>query len=132
MKPNSGSEFIYQLFALILSFIIVHAIYVAVIRPNADAILQEQLERQAAGEAYVVQRSPYIVMRDYEQEACFVLMFWSIAIMGFKARNALRERSLLGDDIVRDVPQRWLRSFPHLAGFCRPPTTGQGELFSVN
>ena len=32
-------EFIYQLFALIIIIIIVHAAYVAVIRPNADAIL---------------------------------------------------------------------------------------------
>lgn len=95
MKHHSGSEFIYQLFALILSFIIVHAVYVTIIRPNADAILQEQAERQAAGEAYVVQRSAFIVMRDYEQEACFVLMLWAIAIMGLKARQALDERKML-------------------------------------
>jgi len=29
------TEFIYQLFALLIAFIIVHAVYVAVIRPNA-------------------------------------------------------------------------------------------------
>ncbi len=95
MKHNSGSEFVFQLFALILSFIMVHAVYVAIIRPNADAILQDQLERQAAGEPYVVQRSAYIVMRDYEQEACFVLMLWVLAIMGYKTRHSLRERRML-------------------------------------
>lgn len=95
MKRNSGSDFIYQLFALILSVIVVHAMYVALIRPNANAILQEQLDRQAAGEAYVVQRSLYIVMKDYEQEACFVLMFWALAIMGRKTRQSLQERSML-------------------------------------
>jgi len=30
-------EFIYQLFSLIIIIIIVHAIYVAIIRPNADS-----------------------------------------------------------------------------------------------
>ena len=35
-------EFIYQLFSLILIIIIVHAVYLAVIRPKADAILAEQ------------------------------------------------------------------------------------------
>ncbi|MGQ9425485.1 MotA/TolQ/ExbB proton channel family protein [Gilvimarinus sp. F26214L] len=94
MKKTTHIEFLYQLFALILSFIIVHTIYVAMIRPNADAILQEQLDRQEAGEDYVVQRSWYVVMKDYEQEACFVLMFWAMAIMGYKAKRALDERQM--------------------------------------
>ncbi len=100
MRRSAGSDFIFQVFALILSFIIVHAIYVAVIRPNADALLQQQLERQAAGEAYVVQRSLYIVMRDYEQEACFVLMLWAMAIMGYKARRSLQERKMLDREFL--------------------------------
>ncbi len=101
MKRNAGSEFIYQLFALLISVIIVHSIYVAWVRPNADAILQEQLERQAAGEPYVVQRSLFVVMRDYEQEACFVLMLWALAIMGFKARQAIQERKMLEMPLLR-------------------------------
>ena len=100
MKSSAGSDFIYQVFALILSFIIVHAVYVALIRPNADALMQEQLERQAAGEAYIVQRSLYIVMRDYEQEACFVLMLWAMAIMGYKTRRSLQERQMLDRQFI--------------------------------
>lgn len=100
MKRSTGSDFIYQLFALLLSVIVVHTIYVAIIRPNADAILQHQMERQAAGEAYVVQRSLYVVMRDYEQEACFVLMLWAMAIMGYKARQAMQERNMLDRSLL--------------------------------
>jgi biopolymer transport protein ExbB/TolQ len=100
MKRSTGSDFIYQLFALLLSVIVVHTIYVAIIRPNADAILQHQMERQAAGEAYVVQRSLYVVMRDYEQEACFVLMLWAMAIMGYKARQAMQERTMLDRSLL--------------------------------
>lgn len=101
MKRNAGSEFIYQLFALLISVIIVHTIYVAWVRPNADAILQEQMDKQAAGESYVVQRSLFVVMRDYEQEACFVLMLWALAIMGLKAQRALQERQLLSMPLLR-------------------------------
>ncbi len=101
MKRNSGSEFIFQLFALILSVIIIHAVYVALIRPNANAILQTQLDRQAAGETYVVQRSLYVVMRDFEQEACFVLMLWAMAIMGYKTRRALTEREMLNRSLLQ-------------------------------
>ncbi|MCW8196126.1 MotA/TolQ/ExbB proton channel family protein [Proteobacteria bacterium 005FR1] len=97
---TSHFEFLYQVFALILSFIIVHTVYVAMIRPNADAILQEQLERQEAGEDYIVQRSWYVVMKDYEQEACFVLMFWALAIMGYKAKRAMDERKMFQHPLV--------------------------------
>ncbi len=100
MKRSSGSDFIYQLFALLLSVIVVHTIYVAIVRPNADAILQVQMDRQASGEAYVVQRSLYVVMRDYEQEACFVLMLWAMAIMGYKARQAMHERNMLDRSLL--------------------------------
>ena len=43
MKRHTGSDFIFQVFALLLSIIIVHAVYVSLIRPTANAILQEQL-----------------------------------------------------------------------------------------
>ncbi|NQZ07140.1 MAG: MotA/TolQ/ExbB proton channel family protein, partial [Algicola sp.] len=100
MKRNTGSDFIFQLFALMLSVIIVHAVYVAVIRPNADAIIQYQLEQQAKGEVYIAKRSIYVVLRDYEQETCFVLMFWALMIMGNKASAALSERKMLSRKLL--------------------------------
>lgn len=100
MKRQTGSDFIFQVFALLLSIIIVHAIYVSLIRPTANAMLEEQMARQAAGETYVVQRSFYVVLRDYEQEACFVLMLWAMAIMGLKARNGMAERKLLDENLL--------------------------------
>ena len=42
MKFNQTNDFLYQLFTLIAAIIIVHAVYVAVIRPNAEALLEEQ------------------------------------------------------------------------------------------
>ncbi len=39
MKKGLSSEFMYQIFALLSAIILVHAVYVAVIRPNADAQL---------------------------------------------------------------------------------------------
>lgn len=92
---NLPQELIYQIAALVIAVIVVHLVYVTVIRPNADVILSDQAERAAAGEAFVQDRSLYVVLRDYEQEACFILMLWAIAIMGYKGRGALRERALL-------------------------------------
>ena len=90
MKRKAGSEFVYQLFALLISIIIVHSTYVAWVLPNADAIIQEQLAKEAAGEPVIAERSMFVVMRDFEQEACFVLMLWALAIMGLKAHHALQ------------------------------------------
>jgi biopolymer transport protein ExbB/TolQ len=100
LKQQIPFEMVYQVVALIVALILVHLVYITVIRPNADAILSDQAERVAAGEDYVQERSMYVVLKDFEQEACFVLMLWAMAIMGYKGRSALRERSLLSDDIV--------------------------------
>src|SRR5690606_10404690 len=75
------SDFIFQVFALIISLIMVHAVYVAVIRPNADAILAQQQVMQEADPDYVQEMSMYVVLRDFEQETCLILMFWAIAII---------------------------------------------------
>lgn len=104
MKHKPLSEFFYQLFALILALIFVHAVYVTVIRPKADALLQEQQARQDAGEAYEVKRSIYLVLKDYEQEACFILALWVLAIMGLKTRNLLHERRLLDQSLLDLTP----------------------------
>ena len=95
MKKTLPFEFVYQVIALLLAIILVHLVYVTVVRPNADAILLAQEEQAAAGGAYVPDRSLYVVLRDYEQESCFILALWAISIMGLKARNSLRERRML-------------------------------------
>ncbi len=100
MKRSQSSEFIYQLFALITAAIIVHGIYVTVIRPQADSLVREQLERQQQGEPYVVERSLFVVLKDFEQEACFILLFWALAIMAYKARSVFAERQLLQTSLL--------------------------------
>ncbi len=101
MKRQLPFELIYQIGALLAAVIFVHLIYITVIRPQADAILELRAERTAAGEVYEPERSLYVVLKDFEQESCFILMFWAIAIMGYKGRNTLRERGLLQKDFIR-------------------------------
>lgn len=100
MKKQIPFELVYQVTALVVSVVLVHLVYITVIRPNADAILERQAQLAAEGDPYVQDRSLYVVLKDFEQEACFVLMFWAMAIMGYKGRLALKERSLLQDDII--------------------------------
>jgi len=99
MKRDTN-ELFFQLVALLLSVIFVHTVYVTVVRPNADAQIRRAAEQAAAGEEYVVPRSFFVVLKDFEQEACFVLAFWAFAIMGYKGRTALRERRMLEMPLV--------------------------------
>jgi biopolymer transport protein ExbB/TolQ len=124
MKRTFLNEFLYQLFALIISVIVVHTVYVTTVRPQAAEILAEQALRIQEEQSYTPDRPIVVLIRDFEQETCFVLMFWAFAIMGFKAYVAIRERSLLQRDVlpvregVRILPEdtreygRLLQSLP--------------------
>jgi biopolymer transport protein ExbB/TolQ len=104
MKQRLSSEFLYQLFALLIAIIVVHAVYVGVVRPNADAILERQMEMQQAGEEFVPERSIFVVIRDLEQEVCFILLIWALAIMGYKGRQMIEEQKILEQRLL-DVPE---------------------------
>jgi biopolymer transport protein ExbB/TolQ len=97
-------EFVYQLFALIIAIIIVHAFYVSIVRPNAAEVIEEQNMLAQTDPDYVRERSIWVLIKDFEQEACFVLMFWALAIMGYKAVRLNTERKLLDVDLI-PVPE---------------------------
>jgi len=104
MKQRFSSEFIYQLFALLIAIIVVHAVYVGVVRPSADAQIKREMELQAAGEDFVPERTFAVVIRDFEQEACFILLIWALAIMGYKGRRAIHEQHLLARRLL-EIPE---------------------------
>ncbi|HSN51952.1 MAG TPA: MotA/TolQ/ExbB proton channel family protein [Woeseiaceae bacterium] len=99
-KKNIPVEFVFQLFALIIAIIVVHAFYVSVVRPNAAQIIAEQNAAAAADPNFVRERRVAVLVKEFEQEACFILMFWALAIMGYKAVVIVRERRLLDVDLV--------------------------------
>ena len=100
MRRQLPTEFIYQAGALVVALIVVHLIYITAIRPNAQAVLDARAAQEAAGELVEQEQSVYVMLKDFEQESCFILMFWVVAIIGYKARIALKERSLLQRDIL--------------------------------
>jgi biopolymer transport protein ExbB/TolQ len=99
-KKNIPVEFVFQLFALIIAIIIVHAFYQTVVRPNATQIIAEQNIAAAADPDYVRERHVWVLIKDLEQEACFILGIWALAIMGYKTATILGERRLLDVDLV--------------------------------
>lgn len=99
-KKNIPVEFVFQLFALIIAIIIVHAFYVSIVRPNARQVIEQQKIEAQQNPDYVRERSTWVLIKDMEQESCFILMFWALAIMGYKSSCVLAERKLLEEDLV--------------------------------
>lgn len=101
------TEFIYQIFSLLIAFIIVHSVYISVIRPEADSFIQQEHKLMLADSSYVQKRNFYVVVRDYEQEACFILMLWASSIMLFKGYFSWQQNKLLDLDLLKipyDMP----------------------------
>jgi len=100
MTRSYPLEFVFQVVTLILASIIVHAVYVTVVRPKADVVLAERTARMQVDPDYVPERSVWVIVRDFEQEACFVLMLWAIATMTYKWVATSRENRLLQTELV--------------------------------
>ena len=99
------SEFFYQIVALVLSFIVVHTIYVGLVRPNAEAVIEAEritmAAQAASGNTSPIERSAWVVLKDYEQESCFILMLWVMSIIGLKAQAVMAQQKLLSQSLVR-------------------------------
>jgi biopolymer transport protein ExbB/TolQ len=92
---NRRNEFLYNFFALVVAIIVVHAVYVLHVRPTAQAIVVQQRQAMIDDPAYVPQRSFYVLIKDYEQEATIILMLWALGIIGYKVMEQRRERRAL-------------------------------------
>ncbi|MCI5107479.1 MAG: MotA/TolQ/ExbB proton channel family protein [Pseudomonadales bacterium] len=101
MRQGSLYETLFQIGTLIFAIIIVHASYVTVIRPNAELIQEQQNVLQQTDENFVPERSVFIILRDFEQETCIILMLWAMSIIGMKAGHTLRQRSLLDRTLIQ-------------------------------
>jgi biopolymer transport protein ExbB/TolQ len=100
MKPSTSSSFVFQAASLLAAAILVHSFYLVVVWPRSDAQLAAQQARMQVDPAYVQERSIWVILRDYEQEAEIVLMLWALAIIVEKALRVRREQRLFARDLV--------------------------------
>jgi biopolymer transport protein ExbB/TolQ len=101
MNKFRPSEFVIEVFSLILIAVMVQAVYATVIRPRAIQIRDADAAIMAKDPAYVPERSIYVVVKDYEQEVCIILALWAITIIGYKGFTLRRARNMLGTDLLR-------------------------------
>jgi len=83
---------------LIISALAVHFAYVTYIRPPAEKAIQAA---GAAGES--VPRDWFVIIQNWEQEICIILMFYCIAQIMMKLRKISKEQFLFAVDLLDDV-----------------------------
>jgi biopolymer transport protein ExbB/TolQ len=99
---------VFSLGALLLSVLLAEAIWTGLIRPRAAAILAEPTVASAAQKAGEPVRhnlrSPYVILKDYEQEIAVILGMWALALIGQQAYAVGRNRRLLARDYI-ELPE---------------------------
>jgi biopolymer transport protein ExbB/TolQ len=101
MKSTRPNDFLYEVFALIVILIVVQGVYATMIRPQAAAIREYDVAQMMRNSQYVPALSPYVIVKDYEPETCFIFAFWAFAIIGRKAVLISRGRRLLDTDFLQ-------------------------------
>ncbi len=94
------SDMVRNFLVLIGSIIIVHLVYIGYIRPEANLLIEAA---QQAGKA--TPRELVIVLKDYEQEICFILMLWGSFLILSKCRRIIRYNYLFSVDLIEDPPE---------------------------
>ena len=97
---SARTGFVFQAASLLLAAALVHTLYVTVVWPRSEALLAAQQARMQVDPGFVQERSIWVILRDYEQEAEIVLMLWALAIIADKVARLRRERRLFGRELV--------------------------------
>ena len=94
------SDIVKSFIVLILSIIVVHLVYIGYVRPEADLLIETAKQ---AGQSSP--RELVIVLKDYEQEICFILMIWGSFLILSKCRTILRNNYLFTVDLIEEAPE---------------------------
>ena len=87
--------------ALLFSVVSVHLVYFSFIRPHAERAL---LEAQQQGLAAT--RTLSVILKDYEQEICIILMLWGVYLILEKYYAITKHRYLFKMQLIADEEER--------------------------
>lgn len=100
-------ELLYQVLSLLTAFILVHGTYITLIRPQANVFLAREQAILVENPEHEQPQNFYVTLRDYEQEACLILMLWALCILTYKGVTVHRQQRQLDVDLLQlpeDLP----------------------------
>lgn len=84
-----------NVFALAVAVVGVHLLYIGYIRPEAQLALETA---KLAGQS--APRDLFVILKDYEQEICLILMVWGLFLIVGKCLAILKDRYLFNVDLL--------------------------------
>jgi len=81
-----------------VSLCVVHMIYIGYIRTDATELMEYALAQGQSSPRDIV-----VIIKDYEQEICFILMFWGCFLIAGAYREILKTKYLYSVDLIKDV-----------------------------
>jgi len=81
--------------ALVLCVLLVHAFYVFVVRPRAEASLSQAAAMAESGDRQTSLRSIFVIIKDPEQETAIILALWATLLIVRRWQAVQRDRALL-------------------------------------
>ena len=84
-----------KLILFIFLVIIVHLIFSGFIRPEANILIENAKNSQTS-----IPRNFFIIVKDFEQEFCFILFFWGLIIIFEKYFKILNSNYLFNIDLI--------------------------------
>lgn len=86
-----------SILALVISIIVVHMAYIGYIRPEASALIEV-----AQQQGHTAPRDVVVILKDYEQEICFILMLWGCFLIASNYREILKTNYLFSVDLIEN------------------------------
>lgn len=80
---------------LIFTVILVHFVFSGFIRPEADMIIEAAKNSQTS-----VPRNFFIIVKDLEQEICFILLIWGVFLILQKCFRIINSNYLFNIDLI--------------------------------
>ena len=111
-----------NMIALVVCVVAVHLTYIGYIRPQASLVLEAS--RQAGQSA---PRHLVVILKDYEQEICLILMLWGMFLILGKCLAILREQYLFSVDLLEESAEE-----PEEAAEAEAAEDPPGEFHGLN
>jgi biopolymer transport protein ExbB/TolQ len=93
---NTDKSFTYiSLLVLVVISVLVSLFYAGVVDPAAEQALQA-FGSEAA-------RHPFVIIKDFEQMVCFIVLFWSLFLIGAKMMPIIKDKGIYRIDFLEEI-----------------------------
>lgn len=95
------SQIIRNILVLIVCIVVVHLAYIGYVRPQAELLIEA-----ARASSQTAPRTILVILKDYEQEICLILMLMGIYLIVGKCISILKDKYLFSVDLLEGTSEK--------------------------